>query len=102
MIKDGGRYEVHRHRYKRRPRRQPYEMRSLEPPCRAASDECANTEISRERREVARLYDIYPYRSSLKSLSQICSKISRISNRDFVSFGEEFDERSSLSRAHER
>jgi len=51
MIKDGGRYEVHRHWYNRRLRRQPYdEMRSLEPPCRAASDEYADREISRERR----------------------------------------------------
>lgn len=51
MLKDGGRYEVHRHWYNRRPRRQSYEMRSFEPPYRTASDEHANGEISRDQRK---------------------------------------------------
>ncbi|EGI67746.1 hypothetical protein G5I_03619 [Acromyrmex echinatior] len=102
MIKDGGRYEVHRHWYNRRLRRQPYdEMPSLEPPCRVASDEYADREISREWRSLNGKSSVDDPQGTegVKSLAD--ENLAEIGNRDFV-FQEEFDERSSLSRAHER
>lgn len=88
MIKDGGRYEVHRHWHNRRPRRQSYdEICVLSSHCVALHP--TSTQIQKFRDNGEDNHHDCPFKLAL------CSEISRIS--DFV-FREEFDERSSPSR----